>query len=395
MDSKLNVNTKLFGFDGVIGRHDYFLNMIILASISLIFVLPFNLWFFSHIETAADTFNFSKLFFQAPLLLKIFYLCGNLVTFVLFISNLFRRLNDISGKNNLVLNIFISLIFLPMYFCVLFPTAFTVLLILVGTILGFVILLKKGNITGQLPYDYTKEFNWGAYLGTWIWGLVNKSYKTLWFLIVGFTPWNMFFSLYCGLKGNEWAFKNKNWQDVKAFNKAQEKQTLIFAILFFVLVPVIYFIVVFSLVSFLMFSSANTSGNNQSLDQTQSTIEDKLSKFGSLYFTAHLITPDENKYYVSSSDWKGYGFKDKKDILDLAASLASIEREKEYKAKHPDKLTHKSFSKSTELTRTKIYSQETKQLLGEFYMNEDSEKNTSFKDAVLDAMNAYRFYNAD
>ena len=36
-----------------------------------------------------------------------------------------------------------------------------------------------------------KRFNWGAFFGTWIWGLVNKSYITLLQLILGLTKQNL------------------------------------------------------------------------------------------------------------------------------------------------------------------------------------------------------------
>ena len=68
-----------------------------------------------------------------------------------------------------------------------------------------------------MPYDYKKEFNWGAFFGTWIWGLFNKSYKTLWMLLLWCTPWGLLFAIYCGIKGNEWAGKNRDWDNLEKF----------------------------------------------------------------------------------------------------------------------------------------------------------------------------------
>lgn len=78
-----------------------------------------------------------------------------------------------------------------------------------------------------MPYDYKKEFNWGAYFGTWIWGLFNNSYIPLLHLLLFLTPLGWYFRLLCGLKGNECAYKNKRYDDVKLFNKSQEKQAFI------------------------------------------------------------------------------------------------------------------------------------------------------------------------
>ena len=135
----------------------------------------------------------------------------------------------------------------------------------------------------------------------------------------------------------------------------------------------------------------DVKNNPQKAEQTITKLEDTMSKFGSLYFESHLITEDENKYYVLSSDWKGYSFKEKKDILDMAASLAATERSREHKKRYPNRYT--SFSKTTELERTKIYSSDTKKLLGEFHIDESSMQSGSFKDIVKAGMSAYRFYN--
>ena len=392
MEDKLRLNTELYGFDGIIGRRDYFLNGIIIASIAVIFVLPYQFWLFSNIQMLSDLGNLHKMFFQAPILLKLWFLIGRIGTFVLSASNINRRLNDINGKINTYLNYFIIFLFLCFNLCLILPAGLSFLFWLIGIILGLIILFKRGKITGKYPYDFTKEFNWGAYIGTWIWGLFNKSYKTLWMLLLFFTPWSAYYQIYCGLKGNEWAFKNKKCNDVAAFNKSQEKQSAIFAVLFFVAIPVIYFIIIFAVVMVLAFATAADMKNNpQKAEQTMVKLEDTMSKYGSLYFKAHLITQDENKYYVSSSDWNTYSFKEKKDILDLAASLAASERQKEYKKQNPK--NYKSFTKADELLRTKIYSNETKKLLGEFYLDEAALKTNSFKEILKASLNAYRFYN--
>jgi len=395
MEDKLRLNTDLYGFEGIIGRRDYFLNIVIICSIMIFFTLPYFLWTFSHTETFADMFNYNKMFLQTPILLKLWFLGGTIGTFVLTASNIWRRLNDINGKINTGLNGFIVLLFLISsisYFLLPIPYGLCVLISLICIIIKLIMLFKRGKITGNYPYDFRKEFNWGAFLGTWIWGLFNKSFKTLWMLLLGFTPWSMYFALYCGLKGNEWAYTNKKCNDVEAFNKSQEKQSTIFAVLLLIGIPVVYILLIAGLIFGLAFTMVDDVKNNpQKAEQRIEKFEDMMSKFGSLYFESHIITPDENKYYVSSSDWNTYSFKEKKDILDMAASLAATERSREHKKQYPNRYT--CFSKTTELERTKIYSSETKQLLGEFHMDETSMQSGSFKDIVKAGMNAYKFYH--
>lgn len=392
MEDELKVNTKLYGFDGIIGRRDYFLNGIIIASLVLLFVLPYQVWMYANIGTLSDIFDLHKLFLKAPFLLKLWFLSGTLATFVLTASNVWRRLNDINGKVINELNGFIAVLFFLGSLSITFPLGLCILFFFVNLIAGLILLFKPGKITGAYPYDYTKDFNWGAFLGTWIWGLFNKSFKTLWMILLGLTPWSIYYQLYCGLKGNEWAFKNKKWNDVEAFNKSQQKQGIIFAVLFLIVIPVLWFLFVFGIVSIIMFAAiGDIKDNPQKAEQRMEKIENGLNSFASIYFERSEITPSENKYYVKSSDWNGYTFKEKKDIIDLAASTASTERRREYKKQHPN--GNKYFSKTEELPRTKIYSVESNKLLGEYYLDESAYESDSVKEMIRAGMNAYRFYN--
>ena len=265
MEDKLRLNTKLYGFTGIIGRRDYYLNCVIIAAIALFFTLPCTIWLNSRIQNYMDLFNLSKIFSQTPFLLKWWFISGIPLIFVLQASNITRRLNDINGKINTVLNIFIlSITFLNNLSFFILPFGISCLLAIVGFIIGLIIVFKRGKITGTYPYDVTKEFNWGAFFGTWIWGLFNKSYKTLWMILLFFTPWAFYYQIYCGLKGNEWAFKNKKWKNVSVFNKTQKKQSIIYAIF----IPIL-FIIIFILLGLCtaLFITENTKNNPQATEQ--------------------------------------------------------------------------------------------------------------------------------
>ncbi len=64
------------------------------------------------------------------------------------------------------------------------------------------------------------HWNWGAFILTWIWGLGNKVYISL----LSFVPViGMFIPFLLGWKGNEWAWKNKKWENVEHFKRVQKK----------------------------------------------------------------------------------------------------------------------------------------------------------------------------
>ena len=65
-----------------------------------------------------------------------------------------------------------------------------------------------------------KEWNWGAFLLTPIWGISNRIWKTLLLLIpVPFVP--LVISCVFGAKGNEWEWKKKRWDSIEHFRRTQ------------------------------------------------------------------------------------------------------------------------------------------------------------------------------
>lgn len=65
-----------------------------------------------------------------------------------------------------------------------------------------------------------KRWNWGAFFLTWIWGIGHNTFISL-LTLIPFVGIVMPFVL--GLKGNEWAWKNGNWNSVDEFLKRQKK----------------------------------------------------------------------------------------------------------------------------------------------------------------------------
>ncbi|MGA9421248.1 MAG: cytochrome c oxidase assembly factor Coa1 family protein [Rhodanobacteraceae bacterium] len=62
------------------------------------------------------------------------------------------------------------------------------------------------------------RWNWGAFLLNWIWGIGNNTPIAL-LALVPFAGLAMLFVL--GVKGNEWAWRNRRWESVEHFRLAQ------------------------------------------------------------------------------------------------------------------------------------------------------------------------------
>lgn len=382
---KLRLNTDFIGFEGIIGRRDYFINILYTAIISTLATIPVTWSLLSNMETMGDAFNYVKLFSDMPILLKLWYVLISTVCLFIFISNIVRRLNDINGKVNKSINTVVSVLFVFQPAAIFLPFPILCTLGIIIFILGLFLLCKKGTITGKYPYDFTKTFNWGAFFGTWIWGLFNKSYKTLWIFLLGLTPAGLYYALICGLKGNEWAYKNKKWESDEKFRKSQDIQTIVFIVLKMVILPIIYLSIILVLAfSFAFVITKEMSSSPSKASPTLEKIADVIIAYNSIYFESYKIEKNENKFYILPGDWAGYSFGDKKDTFDMAATAAALERMKKYPGK--------SYSKKTELPRTKIYNSKNNELLGEFTLEKSINNNADFKEIMKAAFTAYKFY---
>lgn len=109
-------------------------------------------------------------------------------------------------------------------------------------------LLNQGNSSGMgegavIPDSIERKFNWGAFVLSWIWGLGNKTYLPLIVIPVAFIPLVGNFiclglAIWFGIKGNEWAWKNKKFESEEHFQEYQKKwaiASLIVAIIYVLL----------------------------------------------------------------------------------------------------------------------------------------------------------------
>lgn len=78
------------------------------------------------------------------------------------------------------------------------------------------------NTSGQGAYAIVPPgvggWNWGAFVFGWIWAVANNT----WIGLLTAAPYVGFvMSVFLGVRGNEWAWRNRRWQSVEQFRETQ------------------------------------------------------------------------------------------------------------------------------------------------------------------------------
>lgn len=108
-----------------------------------------------------------------------------------------------------------------------------VLAIPVGLVVGIILIVKKGPQVTAMAYDQRSGrgedsvipdeivgWNWGAAGLTFIWGITYN----VWLSLLSFVPvLGFFWWIVLGIKGNEWAWEQTQWQSVVHFQQTQRK----------------------------------------------------------------------------------------------------------------------------------------------------------------------------
>ena len=151
----LRLNTKFIGFDGVIGRRDYLLNIAYISIIGSLAALPVTWHLFSNLESFEKLLDIGKLYTELPSVLLVWnFLALAFVSFVK-ISNIIRRANDILGKTNNIINAILSILLLCGTFGLFFmPIPILAIFSVINTLISLVLFFTKGKITGKMPYDF-------------------------------------------------------------------------------------------------------------------------------------------------------------------------------------------------------------------------------------------------
>jgi ABC-type Fe3+ transport system permease subunit len=79
--------------------------------------------------------------------------------------------------------------------------------------------MNKDNNTSDIAVPAAiKQWNWGAFLMSWIWGLGNGTYIALLCLV---PVVNLVMIFVLGAKGSAWAWKNREWESEAQFTRVQ------------------------------------------------------------------------------------------------------------------------------------------------------------------------------
>lgn len=365
MNEVLKLNRNLFGFSGVIGRRDYIFNCVVIILIIQLFTAPIFLGSMNLL------YNNTSFLMQLSDYQRIVLMLASICIIPISFSNIIRRLSDIMNRksDSLIYGIAFMLIIL-LIISIILPFKYFIDFYVLFIIIGLFLMIKKGAVTGTYPVDPVFKFNWGAFFGTWIWGLFNKTYITLFEILLFFTPVGMLtFPLICGLKGNEWAYKNKGCPDIEVFHKSQRMQAKIFSIVMTVGMAVI--------ITLTSFFAVFMIGKYMSVESNRAKVEQRLNNYmesyTKQYFTKINITKNENKFYMSPEDWKNLDMDDKYQVYKLAITYAASKN---------------GTDKYNEINKTTIYSNYNKEILAKYIQQKENE-NAGFFETMQTAMKSF------
>ena len=395
-----NENNSLFGFDGILNRRNYIVNILIVEAIvqSLIATPLLIAVFMSNNLTGAilGGGTMPKWWY--------FVMCvSSFLSSVMYMPSIVRRFRDImgnSGKDDVKSFAIFTFIILILSI----PASFTQDMFLASfKFIGLIILISlaciRGKVTGFLPKSPVAEFNWGAFIGTWIWGLFNKSFKTLWALPLSFTMGALPFYIVCGLKGNEWAYEKSKNKDIQTFHSKQKIQTIIWT----VILPVISFVfIIFGSIFVYKFVSGYTKSHPDFTKQAVEYYVNTESKAAVSKFNKIELGADEYKFYIDPKKWANSSYKEKMADFDMASGYVMLQTLND--SNIIDAFSNASTSNI--MNKIKIYSTYNDELLGEYHLdpevinefmdeiknNPDVKNNPEIKNKLLDKIKkGYRF----
>lgn len=101
------------------------------------------------------------------------------------------------------------------------------------------------NTSGQGKLATVPEeirgWNWGAFLFSWIWGIGNS----VWIALLALIPYVGFvMNIVLGVKGSEWAWRNKRWDSIENFKRVQRTWAKVGIIIVVVSVVLVFLAVI-------------------------------------------------------------------------------------------------------------------------------------------------------
>ena len=120
---------------------------------------------------------------------------------------------------------------------------------------GLEIEVTPDNTSGQgesaIVPEEVKGWSWAGFALTWIWGVFNGVLISL-LVLIPFPFFGLAWAIVLGVKGNEWAWRNKKWDSVEHFKNAQRPWNIAGIVIFAIsMVALIIIIPVFLVPLFL------------------------------------------------------------------------------------------------------------------------------------------------
>lgn len=360
---------------GIIGRAEFIVNCMYITILGTVLTLP--LIFTSIFNGSALSGDVGNMFTSSAFVPLLLYLIALPLSFYMNFANFVKRFADITGEaNTLFTYILFFCAFIALHLAIAYEALKLGSYFMCYAQLALLILFAsiKGKITGKNYNKDMAKFNWGAFWGTWIWGLMNKvpAKKTLWAIPAFITGTLPYFAVICGIKGNKWAYDARDWQDMEDFHESQSRQGLIWSLL----APtfwIILIITIFLLFLGLFMSYAKTpegSANLQILkEKAELSIKDQMRSAISTVFTDYKYEDGIYKFYMNPKDWSRSTKDSKIRLFTLAADYCRIMNAVESEEKNYD------ASQMVYLAKTKIYSSFNNEILAEYVYDKEDVKN--------------------
>lgn len=361
-DNYFAESNKFLGLKGIIGRRNFIINVLFVELFeSLIWTTPFFYLFMLNPKVMGEFSIATAKSGIMPLWVTLWIAVIGVLSSGLLFPSIVRRVRDIIGEVDDNRVYLISSVLTVIIFMGYTPVgmgffgkwiSFFVILMLVFT---------KGKITSKKPANKLIKFNWGAFFGTWIWGVLNKAPTTLWMLPLCLTFGWFPFMLICGIKGNEWAM-NEKYESLDEFHKAQSNQATVWAILApFLAVGGFFGISIISGLLFYKYSHAHP----QFINKLESMSKEYQQVAVESNFTKIELEEDEYKFYIEPQVWSKLTTKYQKQMLDMAGRYAATTKndanELAENKKYPLPIAT--------LNKTKIYSSFNNEVLAEFHVD--------------------------
>lgn len=111
---------------------------------------------------------------------------------------------------------------------------------------------SSGQGESAIVPEEVKGWSWAGFSLTWIWGVFNGVLISL-LVLIPFPLFSLAWAIVLGIKGNEWAWRNKKWDSVEHFKNAQRPWNIAGIVIFAISMVALIIIIPVVLVPLFLF----------------------------------------------------------------------------------------------------------------------------------------------